>query len=133
MPVLASESALLKSDAQYLELKGYEYSANQESNGSILVVIHDFPLSEAYTPTSCDLLIKLPPAYPNANPDMFWTWPDVKLRSGAWPRSSEVHEVLNGRPWQRWSRHLTASAWRPGRDCVRTFLAVVRRELLKGA
>lgn len=133
MQAIIGESILLEADARYLESKGYEYSANQDSSGSILVVIHDFPLPEAYAPTSCDLLMKLPPGYPNANPDMFWTRPDVKLKGGTWPRSSEVHEVLNGAPWQRWSRHLTASAWRPGRDCVRTFLAAIRRELSKGA
>lgn len=132
MPTLADGSALLESDAQYLDSKGYEYSANQDSNGSLLVIIHDFPLSAAYTPSRCGLLIKLPAGYPNANPDMFWTRPDVKLQNGAWPRSSEVREVLNGVSWQRWSRHLTASAWRPGTDCIQTFLAAIRRELLKG-
>jgi hypothetical protein len=132
MQAIASESVLLESDARHLESKGYKYSANQDSSGLILVVIHDIPLPEAYTPTRCDLLINLPPGYPNANPDMFWTRPDVKLKNGAWPRSSEVHEILNGASWQRWSRHLTASAWRPGMDCVRTFLAAIRRELLKG-
>lgn len=132
MLVLASESALLEFDAQYLESKGYEYSANQCANGPILVVIHGYPLPEHYTPSKCDLLIKLPPGYPNASLDMFWTRPDVKLRSGVWPRSSDVHEMINGALWQRWSRHLTASSWRPGTDCIQTFLAVIRRELLKG-
>lgn len=132
MPTLAGESALLEGDAQYLESKGYEYAANRDGNGLILVVIHEHPVPEAYTPTKCDLLIKLPAGYPNASLDMFWTRPDVKLKNGAWPRSSEVHEVLNGVSWQRWSRHLTASAWRPGTDCIQTFLAAIRRELLKG-
>jgi len=129
---ITGESILLEHDARYLDSKDYNYSAEEDGKGWIHVVIHDFLLPDAYAPRSCDLLIKLPPGYPNANPDMFWTHPDIKLIRGAWPRSAEVHEVLNGKSWQRWSRHLTASKWRPGCDCIQTFLAAIRRELAKG-
>jgi hypothetical protein len=73
----------------------------------------------------------LPAGYPNAHPDMFWTFPDVKLANGSWPKSSEHHYAYDGRNWQRWSRHYQGK-WRAGIDGLRSYLAAVRTEIAKG-
>jgi hypothetical protein len=77
------------------------------------------------------MLIRLPPLYPKAQPDMFWTRPDVKLASGAWPLRADVKETYLQLQWQRWSRHWQ-KAWHPGADSLRTFIAAIIRELSRG-
>jgi hypothetical protein len=121
---------LPKPDVDYLISKGYQFDAHRNGDG-VHVIIDNYNFPEAYQSRQASLLIILPAGYPNANPDMFWTCPDVKLINGAWPKAAEHHETYNGRSWQRWSRHSTGQ-WRPGIDDLQTFLASVRKEVDKG-
>jgi len=128
----ATKSRLLpEADAEYLETKGYRFS-EEAVGGWIHVIVHEFSLPAAYCPGTCDLLIRLPAGYPNANPDMFWTRPDVRLANGNWPSRGDYHESFAGASWQRWSRHFPPDTWRPGTDTLQSFLATIRRELAKG-
>jgi hypothetical protein len=95
------------------------------------VVIRDFNFPAAYTPRKANLLIMLPAAYPNANLDMFWTHPVVKLVNGNWPARADNDATYDGASWQRWSRHFQ-TPWRQGVDNLRTFVATIRRELARG-
>jgi hypothetical protein len=95
--------------------------------------------SGRYNPSAADLLVRLIPPYPNENPDMFWTWPQVKLANGRIPDRAEVMQVpvpsgleqaYQNANWQRWSRHFNdKSSWRPGIDGLRTYTASIRLEL----
>lgn len=118
-------------DAEYLESKGYRFS-EKNASGWIHVTLHDFLLPTCYCPGVCDLLVRLPPAYPNANPDMFWTRPDIRLSTGNWPARADVHESFDGESWQRWSRHVPPNSWRIGIDTLQTFIAMIKHELAKG-
>lgn len=114
-----------EADREFLEEKGYTYDVTQ-TGPEVRVTIQEFPLPTPYTPRAVQLMLKLPAGYPNANPDMFWTRPDVRLAAnGAFPQAADVHE--DG--WQRWSRH---STWRPAIDNLRTKVASVVAELKKG-
>jgi len=95
------------------------------------VIINDFDFPAAYMPRKANLLIILPAGYPNANLDMFWTEPVVKLADGNWPARADNHAVYNGVSWQRWSRHFQ-TPWRQGVDNLRTFVATIRKELARG-
>ncbi len=114
-------------DIAFLAEKGFDYTLVQVG-AEVHLVIHRFPFS-AYTPKEADLLIRLPSGYPQTAVDMFYTIPDVKLPSGAFPQSCDQHPAIGGKPWQQWSRHLT---WRSGVDNLRTFLAAVVAEINKG-
>ena len=116
-------------DADFLCEKGFQFEEHQVG-GEVRLVIHNFPLPLAYVPRTCDLLLKLPAGYPNANPDMFWTSPAVRLADGRTPMSAEVMEFCDGRDWQRWSRH--SGSWRPGVDNLRSKLRAVQSELEQG-
>lgn len=120
---------LPNSEIQYLEDKGFEYEERQ-SGGEILLIIRNYQLPAFYVPRSCSLMIKLPSGYPNANPDMFWTNPIIRLTNGSAPIASEVQESYNGESWQRWSRHM--NSWRAGIDNIQTKLRAVKTELEKG-
>jgi hypothetical protein len=125
----AGNHLLPEDDAQFLRSKALKYEVRQNS-GELLLLIHEYPLPCSYTPGSCTLLLKLPPGYPNTNPDMLWTTPGVTLVNGAPPAAAEVVEVYEGNKWQRWSRH--AQQWRPGVDNLQTKLRTVRTELERG-
>jgi hypothetical protein len=128
MPVSENISLLPELDAEFLQEKGFDCEIVQGA-GEIRVIIHSFPFPEQYTPRASNLMIRLPAGYPNANPDMFWTNPDVKLSNGAYPLTADYHDSSAG-GWQRWSRH--DNSWRGGVDNLRTKFASVRRELEKG-
>jgi hypothetical protein len=117
-------------DREFLAEKNLKFSASRVG-ADTHVVIHDFDFPEAYTPRKANLLIILPAGYPNANLDMFWTEPVVKLANGTVPARADSHTAYNGVSWQRWSRHFQ-NAWRQGVDNLRTFLTTIRRELARG-
>ena len=131
MTTVDPQELLPEIDREFLKGKEYAFSVEQVG-GPLHLTIRNFELSAAYTPSVADsLLIILPAGYPNSNPDMFWTIPDVKLTNGNWPAQSNHHETYGDRVWQRWSRHLQR-AWRPGIDNLRTYLATIRQELARG-
>lgn len=105
-------------------------AVHDQANGWRFVVISNFALPQSYTPQVVDLLVKLPPLFPEAAPDMFWVRPAVKLRNGQLPRSTS-NENLLGSTWQRFSWHLVGNAWKPGTSTIRDFLRCVRGRLLR--
>jgi hypothetical protein len=127
-----AEVLLSEEDLQHLQDKKYDFSVSQDA-GFICVVIRNLELAGRYLPRATDLLVRLPSNFPMAKPDMFWTHPHVKLASGIYPPQADVFSLTHdGRQWQQWSRHLSDAQWRPGRDCLRTFLGTIRRELQEG-
>lgn len=119
---------LPESDVDYLNDKAYVYDLIPNHTG-IFLVIRNFTFPLPYSPQEADLLIRIPPGYPNAPLDMFWTSPDVKLSNGSWPLRSNVHENINGQKWQRWSRH---GKWRMGVDSLRSYIPALIKEISKG-
>lgn len=100
----------------------------------LCVVIHKFELPEGYAPREVDLLLRLPAGYPDAAPDMFWVIPSVTLaRTGQVPQAATSMEPYLKRTWQRFSRHLSPGVWQAGRDDLRSYLALITRDLEKGA
>lgn len=126
----ATEALLPEEDIAYVEEKALDFELSSHG-GEVHLILKSFELGDAYSPTHADLLIIFPAGYPNANPDMFWTRPAVKLKSGSTPVQANVHQDFPSGRWQRWSRHLQ-NGWRPGIDGLRTYIAAVRIELTKG-
>jgi len=118
--------ALRPDDQSVLDELGLEYDIS--TDGSFLtVVIVSFPLPVGLEPRSSDLLLRLPPGFPDVAPDMFWLDPAVKGSGGSpVPGTESIEQHLSGRMWQRWSRHI-AGQWRPGIDNLGTYLAYIRR------
>jgi hypothetical protein len=121
---------LPENDAEFLVEKGYAYRVSVEG-GVAHLVIASFPFPATYAPTTADLLIRLLPGYPGSQLDMFWTSPDVLLVAGGFPQACAHKETYLGKSWQRWSRHWQAP-WRPGVDCLQTYIAAINHELAKG-
>ena len=100
--------------------------------GFTTVIITGFPLTANLQPAIANLLLRLPPGFPDAAPDMFWLEPAVMGPDGVTIPGTESREQYLGRAWQRWSRHI-ANQWRPGIDNLATYLAYIRRCLDQAA
>lgn len=122
---------LPEEEISFLKEKGFVWTANKEGNGFIHVVLKDFPFP-GFVPDRADVLIRLPPGYPLAKPDMFYNYPHVKRPNGTIPPATEHKEAYNGITWQRWSRHMAGDLWRPGVDGLKTYVMVIRKEIEKG-
>ena len=81
---------------------------------------------------SVDILILLPPGYPDSPPDMFYCMPWLKLRSvGRYARAADQPHPFRGESWQRWSRH--NNVWRPGVDGINTMVKRIELALAEAA
>lgn len=126
----AIEDLLPEIDRDFLAEKNLKYIVMQ-LGADTHVIVKDFDFPAAYMPRKANLMFILPAGYPNANLDMFWTEPVVKLANGNWPVNANQHALYGGVSWQRWSRHFQ-TAWRQGVDNLRTFVATIRKELSRG-
>jgi hypothetical protein len=99
-----------------------------QADGWTFLVVHDYPVPTGLAPSAVDLLVKLPPAFPDAAPDMFWVSPQIRTPAGGAPQGTSPEPLL-GTSWQRFSWHLNPGAWRPGVSTLRDFMRCVRARL----
>jgi hypothetical protein len=124
---------LLAADQEHLEALGLPFQVSQEG-GMICVVIENWPLPPGYQPDAVNLLLRLPPGFPDAQPDMYWCDPPVSIvATGSYPQAANQMEQYLGRTWQRFSRHLAPGAWQVGRDDLASYLALIREGLAREA
>lgn len=97
------------------------------------MIIRGYVLPDGYTPATTDLLIEIPVGYPATHLDMYWMCPHIALVSGAALAAADNTKQMVGATWQRFSRHLAAGKWRPGRDGVASYLNLIRLDLEKSA
>jgi hypothetical protein len=119
-------AALLAEDG----IPGSSATVHPEAGGWQFLVISDFKLPEYFQPSRVDLLIKLPPGFPDAAPDMFWVFPAVRTAAGNMPRAT-TNEHLLGKSWQRFSWHLASGAWQPGVSELRDFIRCIYSRFLR--
>lgn len=108
----------------------HEFECLPQPDGWTFLVVPNYPLPGSFSPDCAQLLVKLPPAFPDAAPDMFWLSPHIRTKSGCSPQGTST-ETLLGQPWQRFSWHLLPGAWRPGTSTLRDYLRCVRARLEK--
>ncbi len=102
----------------------------RQPDGWSFLVISDYEIPSGFQPNRVQLLLKLPPAFPDAAPDMFWVYPEVKAPSGSLPRATSTERLLD-QNWQRFSWHLASGAWKPGTSTLRDFLRCVTARFLR--
>jgi hypothetical protein len=114
-------SLLPSSDAAYLGQKGIAYDEVEE-NGQKAIVFRAYGLPAArFDSSRADILIILPPGYPDVAPDMFYLLPWVRLAAvNRYPNAADQPFSFKGQIWQRWSRH--NNEWRPNVDGIWTML-----------
>lgn len=120
---------MLPQDEEFLQRRNLLYDVIPEQ-GMVCLVIKDYSLPVGYSPDTSDLLIRLPPGFPDVPPDMFWFDPPVRLEvTGAFPVAADLMESYLGRTWQRFSRHLQPGVWRSAQDGLESYLSLIRLAL----
>lgn len=132
-PAPLREFALLEDDESHLDSLGLEWET-RSSDGHRWLLIRDYPVPEGFTAERTTIALMLPPAYPQAEIDMFYVHPHLRLSSGAEIPATQALQTIGGLSFQRWSRHRgSIKPWNPRRDNVVTHLALVESALLKEA
>jgi hypothetical protein len=120
--------SLPANDLACLADRELDHSISVESNMTC-VLIRGYRLPLGYDRAQSDLLLRLSPGFPDVKPDMWWFDPPVRRADGTSVQATDLMEHYLGRSWQRWSRHLNDGQWRPGIDCLESFMALIRKEL----
>lgn len=105
-------------------------TVHTQPDGWAFVVVGAWELPPGFEPRQVQLLVKLPPLFPDAAPDMFWVHPPVRAPNGAPPRSTSVERLLD-REWQRFSWHLSPGSWQVGASTLRDYLRCVAARFLR--
>lgn len=123
---------LTDEDHRALDRLGLEWSAAPEG-GWLSLVVRGWPLPPGYDRDVVDLLLRVPPGYPDMPLDMWYFFPAVGRADGVSIEQTQVREHFGGQEWQRWSRHLNPNDWKPGVDGIQSYLARLRGELARSS
>lgn len=141
--VIPNETAVVLKDGDHLHseppanygdtgvLAGLKPTAVLKQPGGWTFLVFTIAFAGGFRPARGEVLVKLPPAFPMAAPDMFWVKPALVTAAGAAPQATST-EIVLGEPWQRFSWHLQPGAWRPGVSDLRDFMRCVRARFARG-
>lgn len=111
-------------DSQYLGTTGLQWETINEGAGRWLL-IHEWVVCAGYNVGRVTVALQIPPGYPDAQIDMVYVHPPLSRADGR-PIGTLTEQNLEGKTFQRWSRHRTGEApWRPGEDDVSSHLVLV--------
>ena len=128
--------ALLEVDERFLNGLGFRWETviDGASRGQARrwLLIHDYPPPQGFTTERTLLALEIPPTYPNAQIDMFYTNPPLALATGRPIDRTQVSARIAGVDFNGWSRHRgPQSQWDPASDNVMTHLALVESAMAK--
>ena len=124
MANLRRDFALPPDDVAFLEEMGWPWEAIQDG-GTMWLLIHEYPVLDGYQINMTSVALQLAVTYPEAQIDMAYFFPALFRVDGAAIRQL-TDQRLDGKVWQRWSRHRTAqNPWRPGVDGIETHMLLV--------
>ena len=115
---------LLPIDSDFLNEYGCEWET--VNDGSQWVLLNQFPLPIDYAQDHVVVAIRLEAGYPDAQLDMVYFHPELTRIDGNLIRKSNCTQVIEGRSFQRWSRHRTPqNPWIPGQDSLGTHIMLI--------
>jgi hypothetical protein len=98
--------------------------------GTQWLVIERFPFPPGLNASEGSVAIQIPAGYATAPLDMAYFFPHLRRADGQQVRQAQVFQAIDGRQWQRWSRHYP---WQAGLHNIGTHLALVTRWLQAAA
>lgn len=123
------EVILPDEDIEYLDTLKFDWETIKEANQEWLIV-HNYILPEGYNTEKADVAILITPGYPVSPLDMAYFLPRLNRIDGKLLGATESLQPLDGKSWQRWSRHRTAqNAWQPGVDNILTHFISIQHWL----
>lgn len=129
--MLRREFALPACDVEYLDSTHSNWEAIKIGSVNWLI-ISQFTVPGGYTIAANQVALRIEPVYPDTQIDMAYFYPALRREDGRAIPATESTETIDGKSFQRWSRHRTAeNPWRPGVDDVSTHLAQVKHWLTR--
>lgn len=116
-------------DTEFLENKGLHWETLTE-NGLKWLIMYDYSVPSGYNAQAVAIALQIPPAYPTTEIDMAYFFPHL-ARNNNRPISCITQQIIDGKTFQRWSRHRNPGDWRPGLDNISTHLMLVENWLVK--
>lgn len=116
-------------DVEFLENKGLQWETLSE-NGLQWLIIHDYPVPEGYNTQAVQIALQIVPNYPVAEIDMAYFYPQLSKKNGKGIYALS-QQSIDGKIFQRWSRHRQPGQWRPGLDNISTHLILVENWIEK--
>lgn len=111
----------LEQDEVFLNSLGFRWEVIVD--GSIWILIYDFPVPAGYTASHVILAIRIEGGYPFAPLDMMYVFPRVQRINGHPIPQADAVQQIDGMEFQRWSRHRTPdNPWVPGQDSLETHI-----------
>lgn len=130
-PTPRRDFALLDADDTYLDSIGLKWETVLDQQRRWLL-LHNYPVPEGYAPRRTTLALEIPPMYPSAQIDMFYTHPPLMLTSGRAIPATQVRAPIFGIEYHGWSRHRSGgSQWNPASDNVASQMALVEAAIAK--
>lgn len=116
--------SLLPQDEAFLNQYGLPWETLID--GSQWVLIHEFPTHRGYNHLKVSIAIRIETGYPQAQLDMVYVYPELVRTDGKPIPRTESRQALDGKQWQRWSRHRTpTNPWKPGEDGLETHIYLI--------
>ena len=115
---------LTERDRVFLEARSLVWETIIENNQRWLI-IHAYRIVGGYDHSYAMAAINISSGYPDTQLDMVYFYPHLALSNGRFIGALTSHH-LDGKIWQRWSRHRTQqNPWRAGLDDLSTHFALV--------
>jgi hypothetical protein len=125
------EFTLAAEDRVFLDSLNLRWEALRQAN-RLWVIIYGVPLPFGYQLAAADVAIEIAPGYPTSQLDMAYFYPPLSRTNGKGIVCVEAIEQIDGKGWQRWSRHRTpVSVWVPGFDNFERHFAYVQDWLVR--
>ena len=89
------------------------------------VILHEYSVPGGYDYAIVSVALQLPESYPDTQIDMAYFYPHL-ARTTERVIGGLSTKKIDGKTWQRWSRHRTAAnPWRRGYDCIETHVLLI--------
>lgn len=120
---------LAKDDTEYLDntFPGWEAIDGR------WILLHNFPVCDGFNVQNVTAAIKIPSSYPTTQLDMVYFHPAVLRVDGKAIPATGCTEMIDGKPFQRWSRHYKPGTWHPDEDNIATHVMAIRDWLERAA
>ncbi len=117
--------ALQEVDESFLDNMHPSWETVREG-GHRWMLVYGYPVPAGYNQSTVSLALMVPDTYPGAQIDMFYVFSPLSLVDGRKIPATESFMEIQGRQFQRWSRHRNgATQWKPASDNIITHLALV--------
>lgn len=111
-------------DETFLQEYGLPWEAVM--NGSPWVLVHEFPTPDGYNHRRVTAAIRIETGYPNTELNMVYFFPALARLDGKPIGATEGTQDLDGKTFQRWSRHRSAqNPWKVGQDNLGSHVILV--------